>query len=83
MILPTKRIPEERALIRIGGDILVLLEEPRTISRLWNLLKEKRQKRGAKTEITFDWFVLALDVLYSVGSIQYNEGRVYKEVRND
>lgn len=79
MILPTKRIPEERALIRIGADILVLLDEPRTITRLWNLVKEKRQKRSSKTEITFDWFVLALDVLYSVGSIRFHEGRIYRE----
>ena len=39
MILPTKRITAERALLGIGAEVLRLLEEPKTVSRLWNEYK--------------------------------------------
>lgn len=78
MILPTKHIRPERALLTIGGELLTRLREPVTVSRLWD---DVRRDRGDQTEpasITYDWFVLALDLLFMVGAIKFERGLVRK-----
>ena len=74
MILPTKRLREDRSLIGIGGEVLLLLDERKTVSRLWDEFKKGHQKTGSTA--TFDWFVLALDLLYSLGAISVDRGLV-------
>lgn len=78
MILPTKHLSEEKSLIRIGASILVLLDEPKTVSRIWNELQKSNPENQETRGITFSWFVLSLDLLYSLGAIQYDSGRVFK-----
>lgn len=68
MILPTKGIAPERALLTIGGEIIDLLESPRTVSSLWHELIATRE-REARPRIRYDWFVLALDMLFALGAI--------------
>ncbi|WP_088574289.1 ABC-three component system middle component 6 [Streptomyces sp. PgraA7] len=70
MILPTKGIPADRALLTVGAQILAELEEPVTISGLWYLVRLKRSQDEGVTPLTFDWFVLALDLLFAVGAIR-------------
>ncbi len=73
MILPTKGVAADKALLSIGADILRELVEPKTISRLWSDLREQ----NAQTlQITFDWFVLALDLLFVLGVVEYVAGQV-------
>ena len=76
MILPTKRISEERALIGIGGDVLSLLEEPKTVSRLWDEFQQTRKMSAASSQVTYDWFVLALDLLYMLSAVSIHMGLV-------
>lgn len=71
MILPSKHLSEDRALITIGAQVLQLLDEPKTVSRLWTALK-----RGNSGATTYDWFVLALDVLFAIGLVEFSRGRV-------
>lgn len=73
MILPTKGIPPRRALVTLGGDILRLLTEAKTISRLWD---DFRKSGPVGTEVTFDWFVLSLDLLFLMGAIDLDRGRI-------
>lgn len=73
MILPTKGVGPSRALLSIGARILRDLDEPKTVSRLWSDLREDNRKT---LQITFDWFVLALDLLYAIGVIEYVGGLV-------
>ena len=73
MILPTKGVGPDKALLSLGAGILGELEEPKTVSRLWSELSS-RSTNGAK--FTFDWFVLALDLLYLLGAVEYTAGRV-------
>ena len=81
MILPTKHIAVHRSLIGIGADILRLIEEPMTVSRLWEELK--RLRAGSETgRIPFDWFVLALDLLFMLGAVKYSQGRVGRGIAN-
>ena len=71
MILPSKHLSEDRALITIGAEVLQQLGEPKTVSRLWTELK-----RGNDAAITYDWFVLGLDLLYAIGLVEFSRGRV-------
>ncbi|MER6717656.1 MULTISPECIES: ABC-three component system middle component 6 [Streptomyces] len=70
MILPTKGIPADRALLTIGAQIIKELDEPSTVSGLWHLVRSGRAQTEWSTPLTFDWFVLALDLLFAVGAIR-------------
>jgi hypothetical protein len=72
MILPTKGIGADRALISVGADLLRLTDEPKTVSRLWEDLR--KSERG--DHVTFDWFVLALDLLFVLGNLEFDRGRI-------
>ena len=76
MILPTKRISEGRSLIGIGGEILSLLEDPKTVSRLWDEFQQMRKMKTASLEVSYDWFVLALDLLYMLNALNFHMGLV-------
>ncbi len=75
MILPTKGIGPDKALLAIGAIILRDLDEPKTVSRLWSDL---RRVEEGPPDITFDWFVLALDLLYLMKTLDYRGGRVIR-----
>lgn len=68
MILPTKHLPLDRSLIGVGADVLSLLEKPKTVNKLWlefqALSEEKKSRR------TFDWFTVALSMLFSIGAVE-------------
>lgn len=78
MILPTKGIHADRALLSVGADILRLLDEPKTVSRLWDEARSTRSARVASPTLSFDWFVLALDLLYALGVLELEQGRVVR-----
>jgi hypothetical protein len=75
MILPTKGIPPQQALVAMGGEILRLLTEAKTVSRLWGEFR-KRNEQGVETD--FDWFVLSLDLLFLVGAVEFERGRIQR-----
>ena len=58
MILPTKHIPADRALIGVGARLLDDLKRPRTVTSLWEAAKS-RPAVG-----TFRRFALALTLLF-------------------
>jgi hypothetical protein len=74
VILPTKGIAPRQALITIGGEVLrALNSESKTVSRLWD---EFRERNDISTGITFDWFVLSLDLLFLFGAVEFDRGRI-------
>lgn len=74
MILPTKGLPPRQALVTVGGEVLRLLNgEAKTVSRLWD---EFRSRNDTSTGITFDWFVLSLDLLFLLGAVEFVRGRL-------
>ena len=79
MILPTKYLAHDRALIGVGGEILKHLEEPRTVSALWDCVREAQSYKTANTLISFDWFVLALNLLYAISAVGYRNGVIHCE----
>ncbi|WP_322003045.1 ABC-three component system middle component 6 [Marinobacter alexandrii] len=80
MILPTKGIGPDKALLSIGAFILRNLDEPKTVSRLW---ADLRRVEEGPPDLTFDWFVLALDLLYMMGTLGYVSGRIARGGSNE
>ncbi|MBF6357304.1 hypothetical protein IU449_22620 [Nocardia higoensis] len=66
MLLPTKGVSVDRAMITVGADLLEDLCDPLSVSALWERYSE-RQRLSRKTgKITFDWFSLSLAALYAM-----------------
>ena len=80
MILPTKRITENRSLLGIGSDILLLLSEPKTVSRIW-VEFQKQRHNAALSIITYDWFVMALDLLFMLDVVILENGILRRVAR--
>lgn len=78
MILPTKHIRPERSLLTVGGDLLDCLREPKTVSRLWDELRAARGGAAEPAPMNYDWFVLALDLLFMIGAIEFDRGLIRK-----
>lgn len=77
MILPSKHLPQDRALLTIGAHVLTFLARPKTVSALWEELnKYDAGLAVTPRRITYDWFLLALDLLYTLGTIELENGLV-------
>ena len=72
MILPTKGVHARRALLTVGGEILGELNEPKTVSRLWADIRTSHSE-VEEADISFDWFVLALDLVFALGAVRIGE----------
>lgn len=77
MLMPTKHIKTENALVGVGGDVLAQLDKPKTVSRLFFDLQNLREESELPT-LQFDWFLLALDFLYAVDAITLDAGLIRK-----
>jgi len=78
MILPTKHMRPDRALLAVGGEVLVSLREPKTVSRLWDEVRSKRGHTSESAPINYDWFVMALDLLFMTGAVELESGLLRK-----
>ena len=74
MILPTKHIPQDRALLTVGSHILRQLDSKKTVSALWEEISGNDIKENANPSVSYDWFILALDLLYAIDAIEIHEG---------
>lgn len=79
LILPTKGISADRALLSVGAQILQQLDRPLTVSAAWHALRDWRQRTGRPDNISFSWFILSLDMLYALGAIGYVNGLLVRE----
>lgn len=78
MIQPTKGIEVDRALLTVGAQVIQQLEQPTTVSAVWHSLREWRQETGQPSNLPYWWFILALDTLYALGILQYEDGLLVK-----
>ena len=74
MILPSKHLPQERALLTIGAAILRHLSHPITVSALWEQIPRAVEHQQASPPLRYDAFVLALDLLFLVGAVEVRDG---------
>ena len=73
MILPSKHLSQDRALLSIGARILRQLQRPKTVSAIWDELSKTNEKTVIPT-IGYNSFILALDLLYSMNAISLEDG---------
>jgi hypothetical protein len=78
MILPTKHLPADKALLTLGAKVLEALAEPRSVSSLWDIIRIGRDNGYSARPIAYDWFVLSLDLLFMIGAVQYERGRIVR-----
>jgi hypothetical protein len=83
MILPTKHLPTDRALLTVGARVLASLDEPRTVSSLWDRVRLKRDIRQHRAPMSYDWFILSLDLLYLLGAVNFDSGLIRKGRSDD
>ena len=76
MILPTKHVRSDRALIGVGAEVLDILKRPLTMSRLWDEVRGRRSLHAPNAPIDYQWFVLSLDLLYMFGALEFDRGLV-------
>ncbi len=72
MILPTKYLTENQTLLGVGATLLDNLVQPRTLSGLWESVKNQSNIG------TFERFILGVDMLYILGIIKLVDGKIKK-----
>lgn len=75
MLLPTKGVSPDRSLLSVGGTLIGLLESPATVSALWERFQRNVTDTGHHSKITFDWFALALTMLFMVQAVRWNNNQ--------
>lgn len=78
MILPSKHLSQERALLTVGGIILKRLSLPLTVSALWEQMTAEDASQTSPRRLRFDGFILALDLLFLMDAIEYREGLIIR-----
>ena len=81
MILPTKHLSPERSLLVLGAEVLSILDEPKTVSRVWEEFLKTRSRGTRRTPVTYDWFVLSLGLLFILGTVEFQAGRLSRVQR--
>jgi len=81
MILPTKHVRADRALLGVGAELLRILRRPCTVSKLWDELRAGRSGAATHAPISYDWFILALDLLFIMGAIELERGIVRRRAQ--
>ena len=76
MILPTKHLGPERSLLAISAEVLSILDEPKTVSRVWEEFSKSRSRVTHRTPVSYDWFVLSLNLLFILGTVEFQAGRI-------
>lgn len=75
MILPSKHLSQDRALLTVGARILQRLQQPKTVSALWEELpRSGKEDSHSAPALSYDGFVLALDLLFLIDAIEMEDG---------
>ena len=73
MILPGKHLKADRALLTVGGEILTVMDKSASVSTVWERVRRLGSKREGASPLPFDWFILALSLLYAMGAIDLRD----------
>jgi len=79
MILPTKGLALDRALLSVGAEVLRRLDRPKTVSRLWDQVRHRQS--SLLESVPYDWFLLSLDLLYLCGAVDFEDGQIRRTHR--
>lgn len=75
MILPTKHITIEDSMLGVGALLLSYLEQPKTVSTLWEKVREYSEIS------TFERFTLGLDLLFLIDAIDFQGNKIRRKNR--
>ncbi len=75
MIMPSKHITQEQALLGVGAVLLRELAEPHTVTGLWEKVRNHRSVG------TYERFILALDMLYISGAVLLVHGMISRSAQ--
>ncbi|WP_394298226.1 ABC-three component system middle component 6 [Streptomonospora alba] len=78
MLLPSKAIGTDQAIISVGAQILIQLEHPGSVSAVWERFSKWRIDNKLESSVPFWWFSLALDFLFTVGAIDFQEEQLVR-----
>ena len=76
MIIPDKNIKLSYSLLGIGSILLTNLSRAKTVSTIWENVKKYDEVNN------FEKFVLAMDLLFSLNLITFDNGLI-RRVKND
>jgi hypothetical protein len=79
VILPSKHIPPNRSLISVAAEVHEFIVAKSTVSSIWNELNEMLSKSMRAGEISYDWFILSLDLLFLLGFIENESGFIKRK----
>ncbi|RJR44133.1 MAG: hypothetical protein C4576_13420 [Desulfobacteraceae bacterium] len=81
MILPTKHLSQDRALLTVGARLLAHLFQPKTVSALWEEISNSTStKDGEPITLRFDAYILTLDLLFLMGTIELQDGLLNRRI---
>jgi hypothetical protein len=72
MILPDKYIKPQNSILNLGGILLNSLGNGQTVTLLWEKAKQSPDIKN------FERFTLALDFLFTLGLVDFEEGLVVR-----
>ena len=75
MILPTKHLRLDQSLLAGAASVLITLNSPMTISVAWERV------RDSESITTFNRFALSLDLLFVLGLVSLDAGRLTRTTR--
>lgn len=81
MLLPTKGISAERAILTVGADVLEHLQTPKTVTALWEQCRAHGSEGERADHITFDWFSLALASLFAIRVVEWTPSGHLRRIR--
>ena len=75
MILPTKHLRLDQSLLAGAASVLITLNSPMTISVVWERVRDN------ESITTFNRFALSLDLLFALGLVSLDTGRLTRTTR--
>lgn len=78
MLLPSKHISLPESIFVLGFYLLSLIDRPMTLQEIWNMFSKVNHTPEYPAYHGFENVVLALDFLYCINAIEYDEsGLIY------
>ncbi|WP_390139259.1 ABC-three component system middle component 6 [Geobacter metallireducens] len=75
-LIPHKHVRFSDSIVGLSGYLRHLLVEPHTLDELWTQVD--RDSSGWQSRPSFTHLVLAVDVLYAIGAVEFvGDGRIY------
>jgi len=78
MIFPSKHLSPNRALITIAAEVYECIQGKQTVSSIWEEYKKSLNSTFRISEVSFDWFILSVDLLFLMGLIDSYDGYIIR-----